>query len=258
MGNCCSPETKFGLGKNQEDEDPDTVNKTGNQSDEKHSPQIFALISYGHEVIRGGLKDIEQFVHAKDIDGALISFQKLGKWENIFYIMKMGAGSNDGPHGLFNILDESFGGLVSEFELREGHDQISKYGDNVDDAFEAKSISLLKDSFDKFKHFNETHLKKEDNLIMPKIMDMKMSGVNLAELMANEILPLVSGNDDFMFFVQYANMILEKYEGNMSRARVFDHALSACASPEQWKIWKSWIKDAVTPERFEEIVAITG
>lgn len=115
---------------------------------------------------------------------------------------------------------------------------------------EAKSV------YPKFAQENEAHLKKEENVMMPNVKKMKMAGKPLKKFMCQEILPLVTESPDFEFWVKYANRILEKHHNGMPRARVFDHALWAAATPEQWKIWSVWMKEALSEKAYGELQAV--
>ena len=74
--------------------------------------------------------------------------------------------------------------------------------------------------------------------------------------MCEEIFPTVSGSVDWEFFIKYSNEILEKHHGGMPRVRVFDHALWAAATPEEWAIWRGWIEETLTEGSYKELLAV--
>jgi hypothetical protein len=89
--------------------------------------------------------------------------------------------------------------------------------------------------------------------MMPLVSKMAQTGHNLKEYMQTEILPLVSNDPDFEFWVRYANDVLERHAEGMPRVRVFDHALWAVATPEQWAVWDKWIQETLSEEKYKEV-----
>lgn len=262
MGNC------FGYRKDDQNpiDEEDKVEKatgvatsTATSSSSKPSPQVFAIMRNGHEVIRGNMVDIDTFIEDGDLDKAIESYHNLAKWEAMHKLMEEGNnGDNQTPKGVFSILDERFQGIAQLSGLRSSHVDLDESEAKVEEAVEARDLEKLKEVFQDFKDTNEAHMKKEEEIMESKVMEMKKSGVNMAELMKDEILALVVNSPDFQFFVQHATSVLERHHNNMPRARVFSHALCKCASEEEWEIWKGWIKESVSEGMFEEIVNITG
>lgn len=117
-------------------------------------------------------------------------------------------------------------------------------------------LNAAKEAYPKFADSNEAHLKKEEMVMMPSIKKMKMAGKPLKKYMCQDILPLVSASPDFEFFIKYANRILEKHSGGMPKVRVFDHALWAAATPDQWRLWSGWMKEALSEKAFAELEAV--
>jgi hypothetical protein len=91
--------------------------------------------------------------------------------------------------------------------------------------------------------------------MMPNVMEMVKGGISLKKVMQEEILPMVSESLDFKFFVKFANEILEKHTENMPCVRVFDHALWAVSTPEEWKKYDQWIKETLTKKSYKEVQA---
>lgn len=73
--------------------------------------------------------------------------------------------------------------------------------------------------------------------------------------MVEEILATIINDPNFEQWVRYANEVLERHSDNMPRVRVFDHALYAVATPEQWSVWNEWIKDTLSEESYNELQA---
>ena len=92
--------------------------------------------------------------------------------------------------------------------------------------------------------------------MMPKVMEMKKMGKPLKKYMKEELLATIVNTPDFEFFVKFANEILERHSEGMPRVRVFDHALWAVSTPEQWKVYDKWIKDTLPDKSYQEIQAV--
>lgn len=146
--------------------------------------------------------------------------------------------------------------MVSKNDLYGLHTDIDKMEKQVDAACKKSDLATLKKVFPAFYEMNESHLKKEEDVMMPSIMEMKKAGEPLKKFMIQDILPLVSETSDYEFFVKYANEILEKHDGGMSRARVFDHALWAVSTPEQWQKVDGWIKETLKESTYQELQAV--
>ena len=252
---------------------------------EKPTIQVFALMRNSHEVIRGNVLDIQSFLDNGELDDAVESYGRLHKWMTMYQKMEEGNGDNQTPKGLFSIFDENSDGVVTEEKMRDdnvepkglfsildknvlgigteekmrdGHVELDAIEVEMEEAIKTQDIDKIKEAFAKFTKVNETHLQKKEEIMMPKIKAMEKSGVNMKDLMVNEILALVVDSPDFKFFVQHANYILDKHHGGMPRVRVFDQTLWVLATPEQWRHWKVWIKGAVPATRFEEIMDATS
>jgi hypothetical protein len=101
---------------------------------------------------------------------------------------------------------------------------------------------------------NESHLKKEESIMMPKVMEFVKDGKNLKELMKTELLANIEDDlTEMEFFIKYANDVLERHPGGMPRVRVFDHALWAVSSTEEWKVYDAWIKETLSPKSYLEL-----
>jgi len=134
---------------------------------------------------------------------------------------------------------------VSENGLFGLHEQLDDLEMQVDNAIEKGDMNSLKSAFPEFMAFNEQHLSKEEDVMMPSIQSMSEAGEPMKKYMVEEILPTAAESDDFEFFLKYANKMLEKHHGGMPRARVFDHALWAASTPAQWSVWSTWIEESL-------------
>jgi hypothetical protein len=153
-------------------------------------------------------------------------------------------------------LDAKADEIVSKNGLYDLHTQLDSLEQTVSDAMASEDMDGLIVAFPKYMESNEAHLAKEENVMMPAIMTMMKAQLPLKQFMTQDILPTVTGSDDWEFFIKHANQVLEKHHGGMPRARVFDHALWGAATPEQWTVWNSWIKESLSEPLYEELQAI--
>eukprot|EP00523_Entomoneis_sp_CCMP467_P017183 CAMPEP_0168770362 /NCGR_PEP_ID=MMETSP0725-20121227/2879_1 /TAXON_ID=265536 /ORGANISM="Amphiprora sp., Strain CCMP467" /LENGTH=271 /DNA_ID=CAMNT_0008819801 /DNA_START=24 /DNA_END=839 /DNA_ORIENTATION=- len=226
---------------------------------EKPKPQVFAIMRNGHEVIRGAQLDLKELIEAGDLDGAHVLWEKHSKWMHLHMTMEEGNGSDGSPKGMFKVLNEKFDGIVEKASLSDMHDDLHAKEKAISEAFAAKNIRKVQSEFAAYDSINLSHLNKEEGIMMPKVQEMKKMGVPMKKLMIQELLALVVDSPDFEFFVKFANEILEKHTGGMPRARVWDHALWAVATPDQWTVWDAWIKETLKPETYQELQdAIAG
>lgn len=223
---------------------------------EKPKPQIFAIMRNGHEVIRGGMIEVQTALDKDDISAAKEAWDKLMKFQLLHARMEEGNGNDETPLGFFKILDREADGVVTKEGLYNLHTELDKLEQNVQNAMSASDLAKAKEIYPEFSGQNEAHLKKEEAVMMPNIKKMMMAKKPLKKFMCTEILPLVTETPDFEFFVKYANEILEKHSGGMPRARVFDHALWAASTPEQWTKWNSWIKETLSEKTYMELEAV--
>ena len=136
------------------------------------------------------------------------------------------------------------------------HKELLHLEESVSNGIKVGDLDELKLVFPKFMEVNEAHLKKEEDVMMPSIQKMMMEKQPLKKFMCEEILPTVSGSVDWEFFIKYTNEILEKHHGGMPRVRVFDHALWAAATPEEWALWSTWIEETLKEETYNELLAV--
>lgn len=219
---------------------------------------VFAIMRNGHEVIRGTMIDVEEFIQAGEWGKAYNAYSQLAKWEGMHKLMEEGNQNDQTPKGVFSVLDENFNGVAKENGMRESHTELDRLEEKVDEAADVYDNEAFAELFKEFSKANDDHMKAEESIMEPKVKQLKMSGVDLKGVITNEVLALVVSSPDFKFFVQHAVAVLEKHHGNMPRARVFSHALSACATTEQWEEWRAWIKESVSEKMYEDIVKVTG
>lgn len=143
--------------------------------------------------------------------------------------------------------------IAEEEHLYDLHVSLEKKEHALADAFEGSDLEAVQSAFTAFDEFNLAHLKKEEAVMMPRVMEMAKSGISLKKVMVEELLPMVTESLDFEFFVKFANEILEKHPENMPRVRVFDHALWAVSTADDWKKYDKWIKETLKPETYQEV-----
>lgn len=228
---------------------------------EKPKPLVFAIMRNGHEVIRGAQRDMAEMIYNGDLKGAIDMWEKHNRWMFIHMTMEEGLPDKVGqtPMGMFRLLDSKFSGIADDAGLSALHVELHKLEHKVQHAFENKDLKQLKTYFPEYLKVNLAHLEKEEAIMMPKVMEMKKMGVNLKQVMIEELLDTVVDHPDFEHFIKFGNQILEKHHEGNPRVRVWDHALWAVATPQQWAVWDAWIKEVVQPETYQELQnAING
>jgi hypothetical protein len=153
------------------------------------------------------------------------------------------------------VLDAKAEGIVTAKGLYGLHKDLESLEAAVNEAVEKNDLKAFKVAYPKFMDVNEAHLKTEEDVMMPSIKKMMMAKEPLKKFMVVEILPTVKGTPDWEFFIKYANTILDKHNNGMPKARVFDHALWAAATPEEWTIWSAWMKEALTEKTYKQLEA---
>jgi len=234
--------------------------------DEKPRPMIFALMRDGHEVIRGAMEDISEEIATQtskgdyaDADKIIEMWNDLHAWEGMHKTMEEGKGVKGSPKtspvGLFELLDRKYDGIATKNGLLDAHDELDDLEDAMHNACHLKDMWRIRRAWKNFEEVNSAHLKKEESIMMAKVTEMAKSGENLKDMMRNEIFALIANSPDLKFFIQFANRILDTHPGGMPRARVFDHALYAIATPQEWTTWQTWIEASLTKARYAEVRA---
>lgn len=168
--------------------------------------------------------------------------------------MQMEEGSKgSSPIGMFAVLDGKVDNIASKNNLSGNHDSLLKVEKVVSNAMVGDSLDdSIVSAFAAFKEENLKHLETEENIMMPSVMKIAKSGENVKSIINTEIWPML-GVDNEKFFIQYANEILQDHEEGMPRTRVFDHALWAISSQDQWETRDAWIKEVLRPEKYDEV-----
>lgn len=88
------------------------------------------------------------------------------------------------PLGFFHVLDQKCQNVATENDLFSQHEDLEKKSSEISSLLDEKSDdpdAILK-IFDEFASLNEAHLKKEEDIMMPKVMEMKKAGVPLKKV----------------------------------------------------------------------------
>lgn len=152
-------------------------------------------------------------------------------------------------------MDVEADGIVTNNGLHALHTQVDALEAAVNTAIAESDIAKLQEAYPKFMEFNEAHLKMEEDVMMPSIKKMMKAEKPLKKYMVQDILPTVKSSPDWEYFIRYANEILEKHSNGMPRAFVFDHALWAASSPEEWNVWSKWIEDSLSDMAWQKVAA---
>jgi len=156
---------------------------------------------------------------------------------------------------LIRLLDRECDGLATREGLFAEHEDLQEKESAVDKAVASEDVDAIAIAIKDFCAENEAHLKKEEDIMMPQVMGMKKRGLPLKKFMIEELLAAIP-RDDMEFFVSFANQVLDRHSNGMPRARVFDHALWAVSTPEQWETYDLWIQKSVGEEAYKELQAI--
>jgi len=216
----------------------------------------FAIMRNGYHVMRGCTDGITQYLNNNDLDGAAEAYNRLMRWSSIYKRLEEGTSDGKSPRGMFSILDEYFDGIIQKNNLRQDCQDLVDAKNHLEETTQTGDVDMIKESFLQFKAIHDKYLLEKEAITMSRVVEMKMNHVNMKQLMVEEILSiLVDDEDDFKFFVQHANYILDdQFEYGVSRVLSFNHALWGCATPTQWKRWIKWIKQSLSEESFEKIV----
>ena len=154
---------------------------------------------------------------------------------------------------LFSVLDEKCGGAATNEGLFEQHQAVDKMELSMTQAVKKKNLAMMNAEIDAFAKLMEEHLKKEEDVMMPKVQQMKKDGVPLKKIMRDEILALIWKNqEDWEFFVEFACGTLAK-RPMIQPLRVFCFALYGIATPTEWKHWSGYIQKVVSDGQWKEM-----
>ena len=82
-----------------------SVDKNKNNNNKKPTrPMVFAIMRNGHEVIRGGMKDIQTALDEHRVEEAMDIYLQLDKWMKLHFLMEEGRPGSAGdttPMGMF-------------------------------------------------------------------------------------------------------------------------------------------------------------
>lgn len=197
------------------------------------------------------MKDIQAALSKDDVVQARAMWDDLQRWDNLH--MRMEEGKKGVAKGLFSILDEYADGIVTKKKLRHHHQSLYEYEEDITDAF-ANSCDVsesVKASFESFQKANLAHLEMEESVMMPALQRLSKEGQPMKTFMCRDVFPSIP-KGEIEFFIKFANQVLVQHEDGMPRVRVFNHALWAAATKEQWSQWQVWIQESLSPEKFNE------
>lgn len=221
---------------------------------ERASPQIFALMRNGHEVIRGALSDAHAALARGDLDGFLALWNDMSRWMSCHAAMEDGVENR--AIGMFALLQSKFPDL-SFAHLKDAHEKLHFAEARLKAAIATKSLTDIKRKYAVFAGDYEQHLVSEEDVMMAKVVAMKKQGEDLKKIMAEHILPCVE-ESEMNFFLSFAMLMLEKHAEGRPRARVFAHAASTVATPDQWRAWHPIIKANLSPALYDRVSVECG
>lgn len=223
------------------------------------TPQLFALMRLGHEVIRGAMRDIRELLfanHDMNSSSELTTAERIKKarslWRELYQFMNIHQAMEEGEgkaKGFFCILDEFTSSDISSL-LHETHEALDEYEQALHYELHRlprrAQLHLIQEAFLDFEHNQRIHLRQEEKIMMPAIMSAlqkKRGSINIQKLMTKEIMPCLARNEKL--FCQFAMCMLEKHHDGKPRARVFAQAIWACSSEYQWTRRKHFIETSI-------------
>mmetsp|Transcript_32863 Transcript_32863/g.68503 ORF Transcript_32863/g.68503 Transcript_32863/m.68503 type:complete len:258 (-) Transcript_32863:146-919(-) len=220
---------------------------------ERPKPLIFAIIRNGHEVIRGGLQDIEAFLQRGELELATEEWRKLRKWWQMHRKLELGVDDGETTKGFLRLLDKHCEEIATKEKFYQGYDAIVEREEELNGAFETEDLFQIKAFFFDFKDELLDLLTRQDEKLMPCVDDMADRRLDLKKFMKRDVLAGIARSFGFEFFVRYAVEILDKHHGGMPRVRVYGYALWAVATRKEWQQWKVWIQESVSESAFQEL-----
>ncbi|CAB9506874.1 expressed unknown protein [Seminavis robusta] len=221
---------------------------------EPPKPMPMAIMRNAHEVIRGGMKDIQTALDKNRFQDATTLYQDLTFFNNKHLLMEEGV--EGGAKGLFQMMDDHADGAATKAGLRERHTVLTKLEFELEEHFVTHpDLIKVKTAWANFQKENEAHLVLEESILMPCVQQMVKSGKPVKKLMKTYFMPVLTEDDAVMErFLKFGNTVLERHDGNMPRVRVFDQAFWAVATPAQWEQWSLWIKQSLTPNKYRQVM----
>jgi len=217
-------------------------------------PQVFAIMRMGHEVIRDGVKELQSKLKSRDAEAAAKYWLDLSRWLDMHKLLEEGTGSNKTPKGFFRVLDDKFDKVATKEGLFDQHQALDKVEASMARASAKKNLAMMNGEVDLFAREMEDHLKKEEDVMMPKVQQMKKDGASSKKIMRNEVLALLwsKPDEEWDFFVTFACRTLAK-RAMISPLRTFCQALWGVATPAEWKKWSVTIQKAVSEEAWNQM-----
>ena len=150
-------------------------------------------------------------------------------------------------------MDHKFDNVATKAGLRQDHEAVDEVEAEAMRAVQARDGEAFSMAFVEYQQINIDHMEKEEKAMMPKVKEMIKEGASMRQLVRDELMALIVDSPDMEHFVKYANEILVRHADNMPRARVFDHALLAVSTPQEWDKYDAWIKETMPDEVYQEI-----
>ncbi|CAB9502811.1 expressed unknown protein [Seminavis robusta] len=233
-----------------------TASKSSSGGGGAPKPMPMAVMRNAHEVIRGAMDDIQESIDNGDFEAARAAWTQFNRFSDLHMKMEEGRkGSN--AKGLFAMVDEHADKAARKAGLRDHHMNLYELEEDVVDIFDkAPDIDRAREVYPIFRQENESHLKEEEDVLMPAIQKMIKSGVPVKKYIETDIIPLLLAKEgDMEFFIKFSNEVLIRHDNvdGKPRVRVWNHALWSVATPEQWKEWDAWIKEVLPEGKYAEV-----
>ena len=155
------------------------------------------------------------------------------------------------------MLDKHCDNIATKEGFYEEYALVKQKSAELDAVFETNDLFQIKGVFYEFKDVALDLLKREDEVLIPKVYEMAERKLNLKKFMRRDVLGAIVNSFGFESFLRYAFKSLEIHHGGMPRVRVYGHALWTVATPRQWDEWEVWIQESVSSETWDELLDVT-
>ena len=224
-----------------------TMSTSAASSSEPLTPMPFAVMQNCHVAIRGFIKDCETALEAADLELFRETFKDMTRAIETHVKLE--------DNGFFRLLDERFDNLAKENGLRDLHTEEESLTKSVQEA--QNNANAIQAAFAAWKEHHLKHLKTEEDIMMPKVMEIaksvKRDALQMGNLFQTEILGPNFDKDELAWFARWNVRTLSKHGSpansgdTFTPMRVWLWGLQWSCTPEQW--------EAILPEVKEELMA---
>jgi len=212
-----------------------------------------AIMKNPHEVIRGAMKDIQLLLDKDQLKEAGKVWKDLDRFNKLHMLMEQGLPGV--ALGLFQMMDDHIDNAAKTAGLRNLNPMLAALAQKVKYCLVKKPhLGTAQRVFPDWMDRNEYVLLKKEDVLLPSVQAMVLEDHPIKQYIRTYMMPVLTNNPfDMMFFIQFANQVLERHDSG-GRVRMFDQALWSVATPAQWELWSTWMETALSPTKYEEVI----